>query len=173
LVIGRNAYAAPRAANDAWYPQRRRRLKQTLSQENYLVYSLELAHDETSFASVEEIANYFKHCIEEHRCACFIAEFDHYAHTRSLPEGRIDDNIRAAKNVVFCFGITLPDPHVLAVRPRSIGIAETPEGFLVTFMEAPMPIANTVMERWAEGLRMTTGERRPDRAWRRGEPPRS
>ncbi len=55
--------------------------------------------------------------------------------------------------LVFCFGIALPDPHVLAVRPRSIGVAETTEGFLVTFMEAPMPVANTAMEAWAKGLR--------------------
>lgn len=133
-------------------------MKQTLRQEKYPVYCLELGHDETNFASVDEIANYFKHCIEGHRCACFIAEFDHYAHTRSLPEGWVDGSIRAAKNLVFCFGIALPDPHLLAVRPRSIGIAETPEGFLVTFVEAPMPVANTAMENWANGLLIRHGK---------------
>ena len=133
-------------------------MKQTLLQEKYPVYSLELRRDETSFVSVDEIAGYFKQCIEAHRSACFIAEFDHYAHTRSLPEGRIGHGIRAAKNVIFCFGIALPDPHVLAVRPRSIGIAATTTGFLVTFMEAPMPVANTAMEAWAKGLRDRQGK---------------
>ena len=133
-------------------------MKQTLLQEKYPVYSLELRRDETSFVSVDEIANYFKQCIEAHRSACFIAEFDHYAHTRSLPEGRVGDGIRAAKNVVFCFGIALPDPHVLAVRPRSIGVAETAAGFLITFMEAPMPVANTAIEEWANGLRDRQGK---------------
>ena len=128
-------------------------MKQSLEQKTYPIYSLELGHDEANFGSVDEIASYFKQCIEAHRYACFIAEFDHYAHTRSLPEGRVDRDIRAAKNLVFCFGIALPDPHVLAVRPRSIGIAETSDGFLVTFMEAPMPVANTAMENWAMGLR--------------------
>jgi hypothetical protein len=131
----------------------RRRLKQTLLQETYPVYCLELRHGETDYGSVDEIVHYFKKCILAHRSARFIAEFDHYAHTLSLPEGRIGDGIRAAKNLVFCFGITLPDPHVLAVRPRSIGVAETSEGFVVTFMEAPMPVANTAMEEWAKGLR--------------------
>ena len=133
-------------------------MKQTLLQEKYPVYSLELRRDETSFVSVDEIADYLKQRIEAHRSACFIAEFDHYAHTRALPEGRIGDGIRAAKNVIFCFGIALPDPHVLAVRPRSIGIAETAGGFVVTFMEAPMPVANTAMEDWAKGLCTSQGK---------------
>ncbi len=128
-------------------------MKQTLLHEKYPIYRLELARDETSFRSVDEIAGYFRQCIEAHRSACFIAEFDHYAHTLSLPEGRIGEDIRAARNLVFCFGITLPDPQVLAVRPRSIGIAETREGFTITFMEAPMPVANSAMEDWSNGLR--------------------
>ncbi len=127
-------------------------LKETLLQETFPVYCLELDRDEVRFDSVDEIADYFKQCIEESRCARFIAEFDHYAHTRSLPEGRIDKDMRSAKNVVFCFGIVLPDPHALAARPRSIGVAETTEGFLITFLEAPMPVANSAMEAWARGL---------------------
>jgi hypothetical protein len=134
-------------------------LKQTLLQEKFPIYCLEIDHRETDFGSVDEIAGYFKQCIEGHRCACFIAEFDHYAHTRSLPEGRIEKGIRAAKNIIFCFGIALPDPHALAVRPRSIGVAETTDGFLLTFMEAPMPVANTAMEDWVNGLlRKRTGK---------------
>lgn len=128
-------------------------MKQTLLQEKYPVYSLELERGETSYQSVNEIVGYFRERIEAHRVACFIAEFDHYAHTRSLPEGQIGEDILAAKTLVFCFGITLPDPHMLAVRPRSIGVAQTTKGFLVTFMEAPMPVANAAMEDWAKGLR--------------------
>jgi predicted Fe-Mo cluster-binding NifX family protein len=128
-------------------------VKQTLLQEKYPVYSLALEPGETSFRSVDEIIGYFKERIQAHRSACLIAEFDHFAHTSALPEGRIGEGIRAAKNLIFCFGIALPDPHVLAVRPRSIGVAETDEGFFITFMEAPMPVANSVMEDWATGLR--------------------
>jgi hypothetical protein len=131
---------------------RGRRLKETLLREEYPVYCLELGHGETGFGSVQEILDYFRQCIEAHPYARFIAEVDHYAHTRSLPEGRIDRSIRAAKNIVFCFGITLPHPQVLAARPRSIGVAETDEGFFVSFLEAPMPVANTAMEDWARGL---------------------
>ena len=127
-------------------------MQQTLRQDTYPVYCLEIAPEETPFATVEEIAGYFRERIEAHRSARFIAEFDHYAHTKSLPEGQVDEEILGARNLVFCFGIALPDPRALAVRPRSIGIAQTRSGFLVTFLETPMPIANTAMEDWAEGL---------------------
>jgi hypothetical protein len=128
-------------------------VKQTLLQEKYPVFVLELDRDETDYADIDAICNYFRRRIEAHRCATFIADFDHYAHTCTLPEGHVDDGIKAARNIVFCFGIALPNAQVLAVRPRSIGIAETDRGFVVTFLEAPMPIANAAMEDWAEGLR--------------------
>ena len=128
-------------------------MKQTLLHEKYPIYTLEIDREETSLESVDAICSYFRSRIEAHRSAVFIAEFDHYAHTASLPEGRIGEGIRAARNLVFCFGIALPDPRVLAVRPRSIGVAETEGGFLVTFMEAPMPVANAAMEDWAKGIR--------------------
>jgi len=128
-------------------------VKQSLFQERYPVYLLELDREETSHPSVESICAYFRARIEAHKCATFIAEFDHYAHTCGLSEGHVGEGIRAARNVVFCFGIALPNVQVLAVRPRSIGVAETDRGFVITFMEAPMPIANAAMEDWASGLR--------------------
>ena len=128
-------------------------MKQTLLQEKYPVFSLEIERTETSKRSVDEIVHYFKEQIEAHRSARFIAVFDHYAHTKSLPEGRVSDEILAAQNVIFCFGIALPNPHVLGLRPRSIGVAETAQGFLITFLEAPMPVANAAMEDWSKGLK--------------------
>ena len=135
-------------------------MKQTLLMEKYPIYTLEIDREETSHRSVDDICAYFRARIEAHKSAVFIAEFDHYAHTKSLPEGRIGDGILAAKNLIFCFGIALPEPQVLAVRPRSIGVAETERGFLITFMEAPMPVANAAMEDWAKGLR----DRQPEPA---------
>jgi hypothetical protein len=134
-------------------------MKLSLLHERYPIYGLELTRDESRFGSVDEICTYFKACIEAHPSAVFIAEFDHLAHTRSLPDGQVGDGIHAAVNLVFCFGIALPCPEILAVRPRSIGIAETDAGFLVTFMEAPMPVANAAMEDWAMGLRLTEHSR--------------
>lgn len=128
-------------------------MKQSLLLEKYPVYTLEIDRSETDLESVDAVCAYLRERIEAHRCATFIADFDHLAHTRSLPEGLVGEDILAARNLVFSFGITLPDPQVLALRPRSIGVAETPRGFLVTFLEAPMPVANAAMEDWAMSLR--------------------
>jgi len=128
-------------------------MKQLLRLENFPVYTLEIEREETSYQSVDEIIAYFRERIDAHSYARFLAVFDHNAHTRSLPEGHIAEGILAAKNLVFCFGLTLPDAHSLATRPRTIGIAETERGFVVTFIEAPMPVVNAAMEDWAKGLR--------------------
>jgi hypothetical protein len=127
-------------------------MKQTMLQEKYPVYTLDVSKDECRFNTVDEIVDYLKSRIEEHPAARFIAEFDHYAHTQALPNGEIAEDIRAAKNVVFCFGIQLPNPQVMAVRPRSIGVAELAGHFVLTFLEAPMKPANEAMEAWARGI---------------------
>jgi hypothetical protein len=128
-------------------------MKQSLMEEKYPVFTLEIERGETDFRSVDEIISYLKERIEAHPFARFIAVFDHYAHTRSLQDGQIGEGILDAKNIVFCFGITLPEPQALALRPRSIGVAETRNGFVISFMEAPMPVANIAMEEWAKSMR--------------------
>ena len=40
----------------------------------------------------------------------------------------------------------------LAVRPRSIGVAEMADSFVVSFLEAPNPEANAAMESWVKGI---------------------
>jgi len=128
-------------------------MKQDLLMEKYPVFYMELSKDETTFTSVDEIIAYLKEQIDAHNVATYIATFDHYTHTKSLPDGKIAPHIHDAKNIVFCFGIALPDTKVLAVRPRSIGVCETDNGFDINFMEAPMPVANIAMEKWAKSLR--------------------
>ena len=127
-------------------------LKQTLLEEKIPVYQLEIERSECRFASVDAIAAHLKEQIEANEIARFIAIFDHYAHTKSLPLGQMAKNIRAAVNVVFCFGLTLPEPVQLANRPRSIGVCEIDDRFVISFMEAPMPVANAVIEAWARSL---------------------
>ncbi len=133
-------------------------MKQTLFNERYPLFVLRFDRNETRYQSVDEICDYFRGCIEAHRCGQFIAVFDHYAHTCSLPDGAVETDIRAAKNVLFCFGLTLPSPEILGLRPRSIGVAELEHQFVISFMEAPMPLANAAMEDWALGLRQNEAE---------------
>jgi len=134
-------------------------MKQKILQEKYPVFVIELGKDETDLASVDAIVGRLTAMIETHPVARFIAVFDHFAHTRSLPDSVIADGILDARNIVFCFGIALPNPEVLAVRPRSIGIVEMADRFIISFLEAPMPVANTAMEAWVRSLRRDAGGR--------------
>ena len=110
------------------------------------------AESETEYKSAQALVDHFKQLVDEHKVTRFIGEFDHYSHTRGLDGGEIADDIIDARNVVFCFGTKLPKAEMLAVRPRSIGIAETETGFIISFMEAPMAIANDTMEAWVKGV---------------------
>ena len=121
--------------------------------EKYPVYSLQVEKTETGKQSVEEIIEYFRQRIDEHPVARFIAVFDHYSHTRALDDGFIDDEVLDARDIIFCFGLAIPAPEVMAVRPRSIGVVERENDFVISFMEAPMPMANSAMESWARGLK--------------------
>lgn len=127
-------------------------MKQTLLQEKYPVFVAEIDKAETSCQSIDEVVAYLKDKIAANPKVQFIGVFDHYAHTKRI-EGEINPEIKAAFDVIFCFGFALPNPQVLAVRPRSIGVADMGGKFVVSFMEAPMKPANEAMEAWAKGLR--------------------
>jgi hypothetical protein len=124
-------------------------MKQSVSQERLPICTVEIGKDETSFRHIDEVVDYLKRCIEGEPLARFIAIYDHYAHTMSLPGGVVAEGILAAKNLVFCFGITLPSPEAMALRPRAIGVCELADRFVVSFTEPPMPVANLAMEKWA------------------------
>ena len=120
--------------------------------EKYPVFTVEILKERTGYTTIDEIFVYLKNQIDAHPIATYIGEFDHYAHTSSLPEGEISAEIKNAKNILCCFGKVLPKPEVLAVRPRSIGVAEMENSFVVSFLEAPNPDANASMQKWIEGI---------------------
>ncbi len=127
-------------------------MKQKILMEKYPIFDLEIGFDETTFRSVDEIIGYLKTKIDEHPVARYIAVFDHYSHTKSLSDGMINEDIKDAKNIICCFGKELPKPEVLAIRPRSIGVAQMSDKFVVSFLEAPNPAANSAMESWVKGI---------------------
>lgn len=127
-------------------------MKQTLLQEKYPVFVAEIGKDETACKTVDEVVAYLKDKIAANPKVKLIGVFDHHAHTRGIG-GEINPDIRAAVDVIFCFGFALPNPQVLAVRPRSIGVADLGDRFVVSFLEAPMKPANDAMEAWVKGLR--------------------
>lgn len=127
-------------------------MKQITVMEKYPVFTITIDKKETSFQNVDEVLTYLKTQIDTHPVATYIGEFDHYGHTSSLAEGQISEEIKGAKNIICCFGKQLPKPEVLAVRPRSIGVADMGTGFTVSFLEAPNPEANDAMEKWVKGI---------------------
>lgn len=126
-------------------------MKQSLLMEKYPVFDMVLAKSETTCASVDDVIAALKSRIEAHPKVAYIATFDHYTHTRAIG-GAISDSIKDARNIIFCFGVALPSAHVLAVRPRSIGVADLGEAFHLTFLEPPMEMATKEMETWCNAL---------------------
>lgn len=127
-------------------------MQYTLFMDKYPTHHLDLLKTDTAYGSVDEIIAFFSAKVEADPRACLIAEFDHYAHTRALPDGEIAANIRAAKHLVFCFGLKLPNPLAMAPRPRSIGVCELDDRFSVVFLEAPNPAMNVTMQEWVKEL---------------------
>jgi len=127
-------------------------MKKTIFMDKYPVYTLELDKTEVEQQNVLEIIEYFKSKIDDHPIAQFIAIFDHYTHTKEL-DGEINPEILDAQNIVFCFGPAIPNTKILAARPRSIGIAELEDKFVIEFIEAPKEQLHDLMKVWAKGLK--------------------
>ena len=127
-------------------------MKQKIFKDKYHIFEIEYNKDELKYKNVDEIINALKVRIDTHPVISFIAIFDQYNHTSSV-NGEISSNIKAAKNIVFCFGKELPTPEVLAVRPRSIGVCETEDKYILNFLEAPNDLANKTMEEFVKSIK--------------------
>jgi len=127
-------------------------MKQIVVMEKYPVFTLEIDKSETTLKGVDGILAYLKDKIDNHPVAVYIGDFDHYSHSKSLSDGEMADDILDAKNIICCFGKQLPNPTVMAVRPRAIGVAEMSDSFVVSFLEAPNPQANDAMESWVKEI---------------------
>lgn len=127
-------------------------MKQVVKEIGFPIFSIEMEFSECKFNTIEEIVEYLEEQVKSHRAAHYIDTFNHLKHTSELPEGIVAENITAAYNIVFCFGFSLQHAEQLAARPRSIGICETDSHITISFMEAPMPVANALMEQWARSL---------------------
>ncbi len=128
-------------------------MKQKIFKDKYSIFEIEYKKNELKFKSVDEIISALQVKIDAHPVIAFIAIFDQYAHTSSLQSGEINEKIIAAKNIIFCFGKELPTPEVLAVRPRSIGVCELEDSYVINYLEAPNEAANETMENFIKSLK--------------------
>ncbi len=127
-------------------------MTEKLFKEKYPIHTVEIAKSEMITNDMEAIVAHYINQVEKHPVATYIGMFDHYAHTSSLADSTISEDILDAKDVMLCFGKELMSPEVLAVRPRAIGIAEMKESFVISFLEAPNPAANEAMTNWTKAL---------------------
>jgi hypothetical protein len=132
-------------------------MKKISLKDKYPVYVETIDKKKTIFKSVDEIISHLKKLIDEHPIASFIAIFDNYTHTLNLKEYVIASNIRDAKNIIYCYGKSLDKIEVTGIRPRSFGIVETDDNFVISFMEAPDPIANDGMIEWTKVIKNSQG----------------
>jgi len=128
-------------------------MKSMTIKDTYPVQAMVLTKEESKFATTDEIIAYLEEKIAAHPVAVYIATFDHYTHTKNVPDHEMDENVIDVKIVVFCFGKELPVPQIAAVRPRSIAVVEEADKFTITFMDAPNPQAHEAMSNWVKGVR--------------------
>ena len=128
-------------------------MKQKIFKEKYHIFEIEYKKSELNFKSVDEIITALQVKIDAHPVLAFIAIFDQYKHTSSLDDGGINPNIKAAKNIIFCFGKEIPTPEIMAVRPRSIGVCEMEDSFVINFLEAPSEAVNKTIEEFIKSLK--------------------
>jgi hypothetical protein len=119
----------------------------------YNVQSLEFTKDQARFASADEAIAFIKEQIDAHPMAAYISTFDHYTHTKNLPQSRIADDIVDVKMAIFCFGPDISVPQLAGIRPRSISVVEHTDKFTVTFMNAPAPFIQDAMTDWSLQLK--------------------
>lgn len=127
-------------------------MKQSIFMEKYPIFTIKISKNESKYNDTDAIIAYLKEQIAADPVASYIGEFDHYAHTTGLG-GEINPEIKAAKMVVFCFGQKLPRAEMMAPRPRSIGVCDMSENFVITFLEAPMYAINETMEGWVRRIK--------------------
>jgi hypothetical protein len=121
--------------------------------DTYPIQAAIIEKDEARFSDTDSIIAYLRKTIEAHPVATYIATFDHYTHTKNLPEHIMDEKIVDVKLIVFCFGKELPIPQMAAVRPRSIAVVEEEDRFTVSFLDAPNPQTHDAMIKWVQGIR--------------------
>ena len=127
-------------------------MKHLTLMEKYPVNVKTIMKSDTEKKTTDEVITYLKSKIDTHPVATYIAIFDHFAHTSSLENGEINGAFKDAKNIIFCFGVQISKAEMLAVRPRSIGVVETEESFVISFMDAPNPQAHQFILDWVESI---------------------
>jgi hypothetical protein len=121
--------------------------------DKYPVYVEELAKTETDCATTDDLVGRLCDQIRAKPGASLIGVFDHLAHVRSQPNGKVSPEIRDSRHVIFCLAKAIPYPLIASVGPRMISVVELADRFVVSYLEAPMEAPNQLMAGLVEALR--------------------
>ncbi len=120
--------------------------------DKYPVQMIEILKTESIFQTVSEIVDHIEEKVKAHPVATYIATFDHYTHTKGLPEHAMKAEITDAKIAIFCFGKELPAAQMAALRPRSVAVVDEGDKFIISFLDAPNPQAHEAMIGWVKSI---------------------
>jgi len=127
-------------------------MKSITLKDTYPVQTTEISKSESRFGTTAEIIKYIEETVKAHPVATYIETFDHYTHTKNLPEHAMNPDITDVQIAIFCFGKELPIAQMAAVRPRSIAVVEEADKFIISFVDAPNPQAHEAMTNWVKAI---------------------
>jgi hypothetical protein len=128
-------------------------MKQIQLLDKYPVYVEELTKADTDCTSAGQVIARLREQVEAKPGATLIGVFDHYTHVKRQPDGKIADDVKDSKHLLFCLSNAIPNALVPAVRPRAISVVELEDSFVISYLEAPVEAPNQVMAGWIEALR--------------------
>ena len=124
-------------------------MEKILSKNRYPIYKKVILKLSTHRKNIEDIVTFLENQIKNDDLATYITTYNHYQDLKAKKSLIIDDIVEA-KNIIFCFGSKLPNVEISAIRPRSFGIVETKDSFVISFLEAPGENGNKKMKKWVE-----------------------
>ncbi len=119
-------------------------MEKKIINEEFPIYYKEIAKRDTSYKHIGEIIAALQTRLADNPSAQVIAVFNLYDHVR-MRDGQVADEILGAQNLLFCVANAIPNSDLVALRPRSIGLTEFADRFVLNFMEAPAhPVTETM-----------------------------
>lgn len=120
--------------------------------DKYPVLVEEIAKTNTDCATVDAVVARLRDRVQAHPGASEIGVFDHLAHVQAQPEGKVADEIRGSKHLIFCLSTAILNALIAAVRPRAVSVVETDDRFVISWLEALVEGPNQVITGWVEAL---------------------
>lgn len=128
-------------------------MQQALLREDDPVCTIELEKSKMRHANMDALLAALKARVDAHPTAAYIATVDQESNLDARARQNAAVDYVASKLMVFSFEVDMPNPGVLVVRPRTVGVTEFADRFVINFIVVPTSMANDPMEDWVHALR--------------------